>query len=418
MISTTTSRGVAHALAERFAGAAHATARPVVADIVRRRVFDALGALAAGRGIADHALFAALPERGLLADVRRLCAVIRSTEVDDLDRLSCTSPGSVAVPVSLLVAAWRGLGEEELLAGVAAGYEAMAGIGQALGGPHRLPDGVWPSYDAAPLAAAAASAAVLGLDGDRAAHALAIAVARTPGRAGRIAGEPTSRWLGYGSAAADGVVATLAAEAGAHGDLALLDLPALRVDPPPQAQWLVERADVKPFCTARQTQSAVEAARMTAMDLQGATIVEAEVAVPAAYRAMIDQPRPRTRLASIASAQFQLSAALTSEGVLWDVVRASPAPPAVAMRVIVDGRLSALYPEAWPARVRLRTAGGDEATRTILGGDEPLPGWHQLFTKHARLGALAPPELDALRAACRSIAPGELLHLADPERTR
>jgi 2-methylcitrate dehydratase PrpD len=175
---------------------------------------------------------------------------------------------------------------------------------------------------------------------------------------------------------------------------------------------------VKPFCTARQTQSAVEAARLASMDLHGATVVEAEVAVPAAYRGMIDQPQPRTRLASIASAQFQLSAALTSEDALFDVVRDSPAPPAVATRVIVDGRLSALYPQAWPARVRLRTAEGDEATHTALGGDEPLPGWHELRTKHARLGALGPADLDALRAGCRSIAPGELLHLADPERTR
>ena len=418
MISVATSRGVAHVLAERFAAAAHASSRSDIADIARRRVFDAVGALAAGRPVADHALFAALPEQGLIADVRRLCAVIRSTEVDDLDRLSCTSPGSVAVPVSLLLTAWRGLGEEELLAGVAAGYQAMAGIGQALGGPHQLTDGVWPSYVAAPLAAAATAAAVLGLDGDRAAHALAIAAARTPGRAGRIAGAPTSRWLGYGGAAADGVVAALAAEAGAHGDLALLDLPALRVEAPVDTQWLVERADVKPFCTARQTQSAVEAARLAAMDLQGVAIVEAEVAVPAAYRGMIDQPRPRTRLASIASAQFQVSAALTSPDALFDVLRDSPPPPVVPTRVIVDGRLSTLYPQAWPARVRLRSAAGDEATRTVLGGDEPLPGWHDLFAKHSRLGALAPPELDALCAACRSIAPGELLHLADPERIR
>jgi hypothetical protein len=147
-------------------------------------------------------------------------------------------------------------------------------------------------------------------------------------------------------------------------------------------------------------------------------MVEAVVAVPAAYRAMIDQPRPRTRLASIASVQFQLSAALTGEEALFDVVRHAPAPPAIPTRVIVDGRLSALYPQAWPARVRLRSAAGDEATYTVLGGDEPLPGWHELRVKHARLGALAPTELDALRAACRAIAPGELLHIADPERTR
>src|SRR3954454_15070979 len=133
---------------------------------------------------------------------------------------------------------------------------------------------------------------------------------------------------------------------------------------------------------------------------------------------MIDHPRPRTRLASIFSAKRRGSDGLSSQGAVFGGLRASPAPPAGATRVIADGHLSTLYPQAWPARVRLRTARGDEATRTILGGDQPLPGWHELRAKHARLGALAPPELDALGAVCRSIAPGELLHLADPERTR
>src|SRR5262249_21879541 len=87
-------------------------------DVVRRRVFDALGALAVGHAVPDHAVFDAFDDRGLLADVRRLCAVVRSTEVDDLDRLSCTTPGAVAVPVALLVAAARGLGSPAVVAGV------------------------------------------------------------------------------------------------------------------------------------------------------------------------------------------------------------------------------------------------------------------------------------------------------------
>ncbi|HEY6892066.1 MAG TPA: hypothetical protein VI300_29960, partial [Solirubrobacter sp.] len=62
MIAAAASQDVARVLAARFSAAGHATCREVIADVARRRVFDALGALAAGRGIADHALFAALPE--------------------------------------------------------------------------------------------------------------------------------------------------------------------------------------------------------------------------------------------------------------------------------------------------------------------------------------------------------------------
>jgi 2-methylcitrate dehydratase PrpD len=286
---------------------------------------------------------------------------------------------------------------------------------------------VWPSHLGAPLSAAAAAAAVLGLDRERTAHALAIAATRAVGTAGRIAEEPTSRWLSYGCAAADGVVAARAAAAGMAGDLDALAgaLPAatgLAVDADLLGEPVgaIARVDVKPFCTARQALAAVEAARLARSAL-GGDVAEIEVAVPAAYRAMVDQPEPRARLTSIMSAQRQIAVALLDEDRLYDVARDDLSLPAGAealmrvTRVVEDDALTALYPAVWPARVRLRGAGGEEAERLVgdpLGARERPLGWDDLRRKHTRIGAWG-EGLDAALALCRAGLPArELLDLA------
>jgi 2-methylcitrate dehydratase PrpD len=378
-----------------------------VTDLVRRRIFDTLGALVAGREVEASRVLAGL---GDPLDVRYLCAATRSSELDDIDPRSCTTPGSVAVPVALAVAAARG---GDPFAGVAAGYEAMVAFGEAVDGPHRLADGIWPSYLAAPVAAAATAARVLDLDAERTAHALAIARAGAVGTPGRIAEEPTSRWLAFGCAAADGILAAFAAEAGMRGDLAVLDATA----PVGNA---VERVEVKPFCTARQTLCAVQAARLAHADVGGGQLALVEVGVPAAYRAMIDQPAPAGRLVTIMSAQFQVAAALADEELLYDIARRdaelSPAALEIArvVRVVEDPELSPLYPAVWPARVTMRSADGREVIRVVH--DPELPsGWESLREKHARVGAWG-DRLDAALEACRHAADARaLLNLTRPQ---
>jgi 2-methylcitrate dehydratase PrpD len=369
-------------------------------EVVGLRVLDALGALVAGRGVAATRV---IPEdSGLLADVRRLCATVRCSEVDDFERQSCTTPGSVAVPVALLVGAARDARSPRVRAGIIAGYEAMIAIGEAIDGPHRLARGVWPSYLAAPIAAAAVTAAVLDLDEERTTHALAIAATRAVGSAGRIQ-EPTSRWFTYGCAAADGVSAALAAEAGMLGDPDALAgaLPAgTGVDldascfAAPVAR--ITRVDVKPFCTARQAQAAVEAATLAHAELDGAPVAEIEVAVPAAYRAMVDQPEPGSRLTSLMSAQRQIAVALTGGAALYDVARddlrlsAEAERIMRATRVVADDELTKLYPDVLPARVRIGAVGGGAAeclVRDPLGARERPLGWAALSEKHTRIGA-------------------------------
>jgi len=392
------------------------------ADTVRRRIFDTLGAIAAGRTtVASGVLERVVPAVGPLDEIRAVCAAARASEIDDIDRLSPTTPGAVAVPVALVLAAARGASGEVVLGAVAAGYEAMVAVGDAIDGAHRLRAGVWPSYVAAPIAAAAAAARLLGLDADATAHALAIAATRTAGVAGRIADDATSRWLTFGAAAADGVLAALAAEAGMAGDLGVLDraLAAAAAGPVDPAALAgagadgpaIERVEVKPFCTARQTQAAVEAARLAHAVLGGAPVARADVHVPAAYRAMVDQPAPHGRLQSISSAQFQIAAALTGGAALYDVARrdVEPGPAARALMerivVVADDALTPLYPRLWPARVRLVATDGREAVREVR--DAPaLAAWRDLSAKHMRVGAWG-RGLNRALDACRTLGTGD-----------
>jgi 2-methylcitrate dehydratase PrpD len=293
----------------------------------------------------------------------------------------------------------------------------MVGAGEAIDGPRRLATGVWPTYYGAPLAAAVTTARLLELDDERTAHARAIAASRAVGTAGRIAGEPTSRWLTCGCAAADGVVAALAAEAGMLGDLALSGRP-MAARPPAAAEPAVARVEVKPFPGARQAQPAVQAA-LAACDELGAPPVAVDVAVPEAYRAMVDHPAPSGRLASLVSAQFQVAAALTEPEALFDVARDRPALGPVgqalmaATRVASDDELTGRYPLQWGARVRVRDERGATAQATVLGPDAPS-SWDDLVAKHLRLGAWNADDAARARAACTApeLDPRELLDLA------
>jgi 2-methylcitrate dehydratase PrpD len=388
-------------LAARLRAVGDACDDEALGEVVGLRVLDTLGALVAAHGAEATRV---IPEAsGLLGNVRRLCATVRCSEIDDFERLSCTTPGSVAVPVALLVGIARDAPAQRIRAGIVAGYEAMIAVGEATDGPHRLAQGVWPSHLAAPIAAAATTAAVLGLDDERTTHALAIAATRSVGSAGQIASEPTSRWYTYGLAADDGVSAALAAEAGMLGDPDALAGPLsantgidLDVARFPSGVARITSVDVKPFCTARQAQAAVEAATLAYADLGGAPIDAIEVAVPAAYRAMVDQPEPASRLKSLTSAQRQIALALTGGAGLYDVaredLRLSPEADRImrATRVVADDELTEMYPDVLPARVRIRAVGGGEAERLVrdpLGARERPLGWAALYEKHTRIGA-------------------------------
>ncbi len=351
-------------------------------------VLDALGAMIAGRATPEGAALARLAAggdgrpgafaAGTIDDVAVRSATARLTEIDDIHLPSCTTPGSVVVPVALTMAARiGGIHAARFAAAVAGGYEVLTRLGRAIGGPEILYRGVWPTYFAAPAAAASVTARLLGLSADRTVHALALALVATSGASGHWGSGWSGRWLVLGQAAHAGCTAALAAAEGYTGDAELLDGDWLRRthgiehDSGVMTEGLGEVSvlaslSIKPYCSAKQAIAAIYGLRgILSQGVAADDIRRVRVGVPPQYRAMIGHGvTDGDRLSSIVSAPYQLALIAYAPDGLHDIARTRLADDAriraftAKVEVVGDDGLAAYYPERWPARVEVETAAG------------------------------------------------------------
>ena len=243
-----------------------------------RHVADTLVAATVGARTGEgRALRAVLPKTSVADVVGMQAAVIRHTEIDDIHTPSCTTPSSITVPAALGLAHASGMFDPERIASaIWVGTELMTRLGAAIDGARILYRGVWPTYFAAPLGAAAVTARMASMTVDQTTHALSLALMRTAGRSARFHGRIPGRSVILAMAVADGARAAEAARQGVGGDPDLLDGLWLR-----DAQGLKADLDalvsalgggsvypqlcLKPFCSAKQALAAIEAL-MTLID--------------------------------------------------------------------------------------------------------------------------------------------------------
>jgi 2-methylcitrate dehydratase PrpD len=394
-----------HELARRFADW-----KPADDDLVAARTLDACGAFLAGaataegRAIREHA---AGWDPGPAAAVARLVATIRLTELDDIHMPSCTTPGAVVVASAVTIGAELDVEAERFRRAVEVGYEAMTRLGAAIDGAHVVYRGVWPTYFAAPFAAAAVVASLLELDARRTAHALGLALTRATGLTSGIVGTRPGRWLTVGDAARAGCAAAFAARDGFVADVDLervgVDTAALLAERTPAAR----EVSVKPFPVAKQCLAAAEAA----LALGGrAAASPLRVHVPEPYAEMVAAaPLAESRLSRIASVRWNVSLALARPSELHDVERTAAVDDAklaaIARRVevVADPELSRLYPARWPARV---DAEGASETVVDAAGDPPADNGFATVDAKWRD---RPEDVRDLRAAALA---GDVGHLA------
>src|SRR5262245_55309143 len=112
-------------------------------DAARARVFDTLGALVVGLQTPEgrllrhsaHRASGGRTELDFAERCRLHVGATRATELDDIDVASCTTVGSVVVPVAVAVAVRQPRADgRAVLAAAVAGYEAMQRLGRAIGG--------------------------------------------------------------------------------------------------------------------------------------------------------------------------------------------------------------------------------------------------------------------------------------------
>lgn len=337
-----------------------------------------------------------------------VAAITRRTECDDIHMASCVTPGAVVMPVALAAAAIDETAAGRFDRAVAAGYAVGLRLGTAIGGPQALTRGVWPTYFAAPMMAAAAAAVCLDLDAGGIAAAIALAAAGAGGRAGRAAVQGSGRWLVLGEAVAKGCRAALAAAQGFQGDVALVSPDWLRavagvasMGPQTLSTPAIAEAagtvGLKPFVAARQTTNAVMAfQRILRRGVELESIARIEIGVPPVNLAMVDGPASGgDRLSTIANMQFQIAATALRPALLYDIERdGQPAPElqAFASRIMVvaDPALESGFPGNWAGRA-LVVAGDrrlEETCRTIPGD----PGEDQAAVIREKLRHMVPAE--------------------------
>lgn len=399
-----------------------------------RHLLDTLGAWHAGTRTEESRLLGELtlgnaahpPALGkdLLDKIALRVATIRNTEIDDIHMASCTTPGSVVVPVALSLATALGKPSAKVFAqSLAAGYEAMTRLSLAVSGATILYRGVWPTFFTGPAGAAATAALLLGLDSTKIADALAIALTLSSGAPGGH-GEASPRWILLGQAARSGVFAALAAAKGYHGDRALLDGDWLQrthgiacdVAPllaPAEGEGAIGAISYKPYCCAKQGIAAIDGFRQLLRGVSPDDIKSVLVAVPPSYAGMIGHRNAgKGRIERITSAAYQLALAAYQPDLLDDVIRpdltggAKIAAFMSSVEIVADPELAPHFPRLYPARVELTLTSGRKISTLVT--DATGDPAHSLGDEEvrAKFYRLADPVIS--RAAAEGLAASAL----------
>jgi len=380
-------------LASFVVGAKASGLPPAERERLRMHFTDAVIAALAGLHITEGKALQGFGAQPSLAErIGRRAAAARLTEIDDIHLPSCTTPSAGIVPVALaLSASSQKFDPQELASAIWAGTEIVTRIGVAAGGPQILYRGIWPTYLAAPVGAAAVAARVFALSTAQTGHALSLAFMLMAGGVGRIHGAPSGRWFLYANAVTAGIAAAVAARADYCGDPNLLDgnwlddthgiaLDRNRLTAGLGAGSVYSALSIKPFCSAKQAIAAVEAFRaiLSEEKIDAGAIAKIRVRVPPAYAGMIStRAEAGVRQSTMVSVAHQIALAARKPQLLYDVERTAPAIDAdvkqfsAKVEVVPDAALEPLYPLYWPAEVEIEAGGKTFRRRVVAAAGDP-----------------------------------------------
>ena len=314
-------------------------------------------------------------------------------EMDDIHRSAILHPGPVVIPAALAASKADTPGAV-LLGALVAGYEVTIRTGRALGPSHYK---LWhTTATAGTFGAAAAAAAVLGLDEARTVQALALAGTRAGGLwQVRHESQLGKAWHMAG-AARDGLAAAQLAAAGLTGPLGVLDGPsgwfaatapladANLIGQPRATPW-IDDVSFKPWPACRHAHPAIDALleACAGQTIDAAEIERVEVHTFADALRFCDRAEPTESAQARFSLQHALAACL-----LWgepqlahyqDAALRGPAVAALRAKVAlhIDAAIEARYPASYGARVAVLWRNGRRAEAELQDtlGDpaRPLP---------------------------------------------
>jgi 2-methylcitrate dehydratase PrpD len=442
----------------RFAaGVRNGRVEPEILQDARRRTTDIIGiALAAsgmeparivggvieGWGGEEQVSVIGLENRYPAASAALMNGTLaHALDYDDTHLPSVLHPSAAVVPAALAAAEASGATGRNLLAAIAAGDElvvrvGMAGYDPALGNSIFFEKGLHATSIAGTLGAALAAAMVYGLGEEEIGQAVAISASMGAGiiEANRTGG--TVKRIHCGWAAHAGVTA---AELAAHG-----------LTGPPTAfegrfgflqaylgdgadaealtrglgeQWELMRIFFKPYPANHFTHAGIDAAttlREEGLDIRKIEEIELGVASPVLRtiaRPEDEKARPKTGYAAQFSGPFTVATALVGGGGLGvslddftDEVVEDPVKLDLASRVrcFADGQCGRIYPNQFPAVLRVRLKNGEvreaRVSRNRGGPENPLSDEELEVKFRTNAGrALPAKQVEDLRCALEAL---------------
>ena len=348
-------------------------------------------------------------------------------ELDDIHKGSTVHAAAPVIPAALAVAEREHASGRDFVLAVALGYEAALRVGEAVNPSHYR---FWhPTGTAAPFGATAAAASLLRLDARQTLDALGSAGTQAAGRWEFNADGSMSKHLHPGKAALNGVLSADLAGDGFTGASTILEgnrgfframsasYDETRVTAGLGTQWKISENCYKVWACCGHTHSAIDIARTLrerAVDVDAVTSVEIETYGPG-YE-IVKEPSPRTPYEAKFSIAYCVAAALVHGGAPLDAFSIDhfgdgvvhPRIAALLRRITVKVApdLTAKYPAAWPARVRLTLATGevlDGASDYPVGNPENPVSTQQLEEKFTGLVAPGPWGRDASHRALDAV---------------
>ena len=444
---------IARRLAEFAASVRYEALPSAVVESVRERVLDTLGLCLGARPLdtSDMALRVArgwggAPEATVVGALDRLPAagaafvngvLAHSLDFDDTHLPSVLHPSASVVPGVLAVAESTGASLREAIAAAAVGYEicvrtGMAAYDPSLGNSVFFERGWHATSICGTLGVAAAAAKLLGLGAEGIGHALGIAVSMGSGVIeGNRAGGSVKR-LHCGWAAHAGIVAAQCAREGVTGPLTAFEgrfafyqafcggiaAPA-EIDRGLGEVWCIPGIFYKPYPANHFTHTAIDAALALRRRVKAEEIASVRIGVAAPTVRTIGEPReqkvrPQSGYHGQFSGPFAFAAAFlggSGLGVALEDFSDDNARDerylalAARVEIVADPECDAIFPNQFPAVVRLTTVGGEVLEERVMvnrGGPARPLSRDELQVKFLGNARRALPE-PAARALSESI---------------
>jgi 2-methylcitrate dehydratase PrpD len=320
-----------------------------------------------------------------------------SLDFDDTHLPSILHPSASIIPATLAVGEQVNASTKDMIAAAAAGYEicvrtGMAATDRKLGNSIFLERGWHATSICGTLGAAAIAAKLYGLDASGIGHAIAIAASMSSGVIeGNRAGGSVKR-LHCGWAAHSGIIAAQTARAGFTGPRSIFEgrfgfyeaFCGGNFDPSEittglGTQWCIPGIFYKPYPANHFTHAAVDAALYLRNVINIDDIKEIELRVAAPILRTIAEPasakaRPASGYQAQFSGPFVLATALLGGGLgvaLEDFTDARVADSrhlelAAKVRCVSDPECDAIFPNQFPAIVKITTNSGAVVERRVM----------------------------------------------------